>query len=87
MSTRLLYNFENNVLHEVEKRKKPDTTSEALFDRLPSKWVEAAYVKDGRTEKATMILIDSKSIKNAGSAGEKGYDAGKKLPGSSGTWG
>ena len=34
-----------------------------------------------KKDKATMGIIDSKSIKNADTAEEKGYDAGKKVSG------
>ena len=37
-------------------------------------------VKNGRSEKTTMLIVDSKSIQNADTAESKGYDAGKKLP-------
>jgi transposase len=33
---------------------------------------------DGRPLQTTMVIPDSRSVKNADTAGEKGYDAGKK---------
>ena len=33
---------------------------------------------DGRSSKTTMIIPDSRSVKNADTSNEKGYDAGKK---------
>jgi hypothetical protein len=33
----------------------------------------------GREAKTSMVIADSKSVKNADTAGEKGYDAGKKI--------
>ena len=63
--------------------KRPDGKGESLLDRLLNEWVEAARVEAGRAEETTMLIVDSKSIQNADSAEEKGYDAGKKLPGSS----
>ena len=35
--------------------------------------------KNERSAQTTMIIVDSKSIQNADTAGSKGYDAGKKL--------
>jgi hypothetical protein len=35
----------------------------------------------GREAKTTMIIKDSKREKNTDTAGEKGYDGGKKLQG------
>ena len=72
-----------NCYHHFCKWKKADAHGETLLDRLLNKLVEEARVKAGRAERTTMIIIDSKSIKNTDSGEEKGYDAGKKLPGSS----
>jgi len=33
---------------------------------------------DGRSPKTTMVIPDSRSVKNADTSNEKGYDAGKK---------
>jgi len=43
--------------------------------------VEAEREKNGRETHTTMMIVDSKSIQNADTAEEKGYDAGKKHPG------
>lgn len=40
--------------------------------------VEAEREKNGRMTQTTMLIVDSKSIQNADTAEEKGYDAGKK---------
>jgi hypothetical protein len=40
-------------------------------------------VTSGREPKTAMAIIDSKSVKNTGTAEEKGYGAGKKLQGHS----
>ena len=76
-----------NCYYHFCKWKKADAHGETLLDRLLNELVEEARVKAGRAERTTMIIIDSKSIKNTDSAEEKGYDAGKKLPGSSCTLG
>ena len=35
----------------------------------------------GRDAQPSMAIVDSKSVKNAFTAGEKGYDGGKKISG------
>jgi len=56
-------------------------TSESLFEKAMRKLVEAERANDEREIQTTMVIIDSKSVKNADTAEEKGYDAGKKLLG------
>ena len=43
--------------------------------------VEQTRISDGREAKTTFIIIDAQSVKNADTAEEKGYDAGKKVAG------
>jgi transposase len=51
----------------------------SLADRILGELVLSGRVIHGREPKTTMIIIDSKSVKNTGTACEKGYDAGKRL--------
>jgi len=37
--------------------------------------------KQGRTPKTSYLIIDAQSVQNADTAGQKGYDAGKKVSG------
>ena len=53
---------------------------ESTLDRVLRELVESERVINGRCQQTTMIIVDSKSVKNADTAEEKGYDAGKKLP-------
>jgi transposase len=53
----------------------------SLFDRVLRELVLSRRVICGREAKTTMVIIDSKSVKNTDTAEEKGYDAGKKLQG------
>ena len=53
-------------------------TVSVILDRVLRKLVEAEREKNGREKQTTMIIVDSKSIQNADTAEEKGYDAGKK---------
>ena len=58
---------------------KPDDDGISLLDRILRKLVEMERKNNDRSEKTTMIIVDSKSIQNADTAQCKGYDAGKKL--------
>ena len=48
---------------------------------LMNELVMSERVIDGRQSKISMVIVDSKSVKNTDMAEEKGYDAGKKLLG------
>ena len=37
--------------------------------------------RDGRPEETTLLILDAQSVKNTDTAGEKGYDGGKKVSG------
>ena len=70
-----------NVYYHFRIWKAPGADGETLLDKVLRKLVEAERVGNGREEQTTMIIVDSRSVKNAFTAEEKGYDAGKKLPG------
>jgi len=70
-----------NCFYHFRNWSKQDVNGESLLDRLLKKLVEAERTINGRSELTSMLIVDSKSIQNADTAGEKGYDAGKKLPG------
>jgi len=40
-----------------------------------------ARVKQGRSASSTFLIVDAQSVKNTDTAGQKGYDAGKKVSG------
>ena len=52
--------------------------AESVLDRVLRMLVESERVINGREQQTTMIIVDSKSIKNTDTAEEKGFDAGKK---------
>jgi len=52
---------------------------ESVLDRALREIVESERSINGRDQQTTMIIIDSKSVKNTDTAEEKGFDAGKKL--------
>ena len=62
--------------------RKTEEGSESVLDRVMRELVESERIVHGREEmKTTMIIVDSKSVKNTDTAEEKGFDAGKKLQG------
>lgn len=69
-----------NVRYHYDIWKEPDENGISLLDRILRKLVEMERKENNRCEKTTMIIVDSKSIKNADTAEIKGYDAGKKFP-------
>lgn len=69
-----------NVRYHYDRWAMPDENGISLLDKVRRKLVEAEREKNGRESKTTMIIVDSKSIQNADTAKEKGYDAGKKNP-------
>ena len=60
---------------------KPDKNEISVLEKFLRKLVEAEREKNGREARTTTLIVDSKSIRNADTAAEKGYDAGKKYPG------
>ena len=52
---------------------------ESVLDRVLRELVENERMIDSREPQTTMVIVDSKSVKNTDTAEEKGFDAGKKL--------
>jgi len=50
----------------------------SILDKVLVELVISERVINGRNPKTSMIIVDSKSIKNTDTAEEKGYDGGKK---------
>jgi len=50
----------------------------SVLDGVLSELVKLERLSNDREATATMLIVDSKSIQNADTAGEKGYDGGKK---------
>ena len=68
-----------NVYYHFRIWKTPGEDGETLLDKVLRKLVEAERVKNKRDGETSMIIVDSRSVKNSFTAEEKGYDAGKKL--------
>jgi transposase len=52
---------------------------ESVLDCILAKLVDIERYTAGRNPQPSMLIVDSKSIQNADTAQEKGYDGGKKL--------
>ena len=63
------------------KYHKKDKYEISLLDKILDNLVEKERKANGRESHTTMVIVDSKSIKNTSTAKEKGYDVGKKLLG------
>ena len=71
--------WKNCYYHYNEWRKAEDG-EESVLDRVMRELVENERIVYGRgSTKTTMVIVDSKSVKNTDTAEEKGFDAGKKL--------
>jgi transposase len=55
-----------------------DEKGESVLDYVLAKLVDIERYETREHPTPTMLIVDSKSIQNADTAGEKGYDAGKK---------
>ena len=60
---------------------KETETGKSLFEQAMNELVMSERIIDGRKVQTSMVIVDSKSVKNTDTAEEKGYDAGKKLLG------
>jgi transposase len=70
--------WQNCYYHYNEWRKSANG-EESVLDRVMRELVESERIAHGRESmKTTMIIVDSKSVKNTDTAEEKGFDAGKK---------
>jgi len=69
-----------NCYYHYNEWRKAGEDEESVLDCIMRELVENERIVQGRgSTKTTMIIVDSKSIKNTDTAQEKGFDAGKKL--------
>ena len=69
-----------NCYYHYNEWRKAEENEESVLDRIMRELVENERINQGReSAKTTMIIVDSKSVKNTDTAEEKGFDAGKKL--------
>ncbi len=62
-----------------------DETGVSILDKVLRKLVKQIRNEDLRLDKTSFGIVDAQSVQNADTAEEKGYDAGKKYPGSNAT--
>ena len=60
---------------------RPGPQGESNLELVLEKSVGAARQSNGRSEQTSFCIVDSQSVRNTGSAGNKGYDPGKKVSG------
>ncbi|MFC6842117.1 IS5 family transposase [Xanthomonas theicola] len=63
------------------KWSEPDDEGVSLLERALKNQVGAARQRQGRNACSTFLIVDAQSVKNTDTAGQKGYDAGKKVSG------
>jgi len=68
----------NNVYYHYQFWSKKGTDGKSILDKTLEELVLSERIINGRNPNASMTIVDSKSIKNAFTAEEKGYDGGKK---------
>ena len=62
---------------------RPGPGQDSILEQVLKKSVGAVRQSNGRKEPTSFCIVDSQSVKNTDTAGHKGYDAGKKVSGSS----
>ena len=67
-----------DVYYHLRKWKKKRTDGSSILDDVLNELVLSERVITGKNPEPTMTVVDSKSVKNAFTAEEKGYDGGKK---------
>jgi transposase len=67
-----------NCYYHYSEWRKADEGQGSVLDRVLRELVESERCINGREAKTTMLILDSKSVKNTDTAETKGYDAGKK---------
>ena len=67
-----------NVYYHYQIWSEKDGDDRSILDKALEELVMSERIINGRQANTTMAIIDSKSVKNASTAEEKGYDGGKK---------
>jgi transposase len=68
-----------NVRYYYEVWTEKNEHGESMLDYVLAKLVDIERYEKRSNPTPSMLIIDSKSVQNADTAKEKGYDAGKKL--------
>jgi transposase len=68
----------NNVYFHYQIWCKKGSDGKSILDKALEELVISERIINGRQPETSMTIVDSKSVKNAFTAEEKGYDGGKK---------
>ena len=68
----------NNVYYHFQFWSKKGEGGKSALDKALEELVLSERIINGKQSAPTMTIVDSKSVKNAFTAEEKGYDGGKK---------
>jgi len=71
----------NNVYYHYQAWSKKGRDNKSTLDKTLEELVLSARAINGKEVAPSMAIVDSKSVKNAFTAEEKGYDGGKKYQG------
>ena len=71
----------NNVYYHYQAWSKKGSDNKSTLDKALEELVLSARVINGKEATPSVAIVDSKSIKKAFTAEEKGYDGGKKISG------
>ncbi len=67
-----------NVYYHFQNWSRKEEDGLSVLDKILRKLVESERMDTGREPETSMIIVDSRSVKNVNTAEEKGYDGGKK---------
>jgi transposase len=73
--------YHGNVYYYYQKWTTPWPDGETALSKSLGKLVRMHRNQEGRKDETAMIIVDSKSVRNADTAKTKGYDGGKKVSG------
>jgi transposase len=68
----------HNVYYHYRIWSAKDEDGKSILDKALEELVSSERIINGKQPTPTMTIVDSKSVKNAFTAEEKGYDGGKK---------
>ena len=67
-----------NVRYHYDVWTAKDENGQSVLDYVLAKLVDITRYESGRNPLPSMLILDSKTVQNADTAEEKGYDGGKK---------
>ena len=71
----------NNVYYHYQAWSQEDSNNKSTLDKALKELVLSMRVINGKEAAPNMTIVDSKSVKNAFTSEQKGYNSGKKISG------